>query len=68
MDFSKLTSGELDDFLFINGIDTEGSAAEKIVMAGDLYGRNDPDTKYTIPVVDLHLATNLIKSSNKKKI
>lgn len=65
MDFSKLTPSELDDFLFVNGVDSEKSTGEKIQLATKL--SDDPNVRYTEPVVDLYLATKLIKSTNTKQ-
>lgn len=65
MNFSKLSNQELDDFIFLNGEPIPEDRDDKIQLAEEIYSRNN--VKYTIPIIDLYLATNLISPTDDKK-
>src|SRR3990172_12994787 len=65
MDFSRLTVGELLDFLQLYRITFE-SEKSLLEQAADLYTdlQSDPLSRYPLPVVDLYLATEFKQSEN----
>lgn len=67
MDFSKLSDSQLTEFLLLYYNVLPVTVPEKIRLANDIYIKFGPQGKYTIPVVDLYLASQIISPNNTRK-
>lgn len=62
MDFSQLTTAELSEFININQLIVPTDRKDQIILADKIFGRDR--VAYTVSVVDLYIATNLIAKNN----
>lgn len=65
MDFTKLSTAELTDFLQLYSVPLPTSIPEKITLASQIFSQYGHRGIYTLPVVDLYLS-GLITPDNQR--